>query len=105
MTVGKKVNIEGKTCGSGILMKPADQELHHFQKRVKVLKKGMHSVLISYLVGGSKIARNSVFNCHLSPVAMKNSVSNDFLSTFVDSWRFRLPPSRCVFGLPCDSPP
>ena len=38
---------------------------------------------------GSKIARNSVFDCHLSPVrrqmAIKNSVSNDLLSTFVDS--------------------
>ena len=38
---------------------------------------------------GSKTARNSVFNCHLSPVgrqmAIENSVSNDFLATFVDS--------------------
>ena len=38
---------------------------------------------------GSKIARNSVFECHLSPagrqMAIKNSVSNDFLSAFVDS--------------------
>ena len=38
---------------------------------------------------GSKFARNSVFDCHLSPVrrqmAIKNSVSNDFLFTFVDS--------------------
>ena len=38
---------------------------------------------------GSKIARNSVFDCHLSPdwrqMAIKNSVSNNFLSTFVDS--------------------
>ena len=37
----------------------------------------------------SKIARNSVFDCHLSPVgqqmATKNSVSSNFLSTFVDS--------------------
>ena len=37
----------------------------------------------------SKIAKNSVFNCPLSPVgrqmAIENSVSNDFLSTFVDS--------------------
>ena len=38
----------------------------------------------------SKIARNSVFYCHLSPVgrqmAIKNSVSNDFfLSMFIDS--------------------
>ena len=38
---------------------------------------------------GLKIARNSVFDCHLSPfrwqMAIKNSVSNDFWSTFVDS--------------------
>ena len=39
---------------------------------------------------GSKIARNSVFDCYLSPVgrvmANKNSVSNYFPgSTFVDS--------------------
>ena len=37
----------------------------------------------------SKIARNSVFDCHLSPVGrqmtIENSVSNYFLSTFVDS--------------------
>ena len=35
------------------------------------------------------IARNSVFDCHLSQVgrqmAIENLVSNDFLSTFVDS--------------------
>ena len=38
---------------------------------------------------GSKIDRNSVFDCHLSPVGgqmtMENSVSKDFLSTFVKS--------------------
>ena len=38
---------------------------------------------------GSKIARNSVFDCHLSPfgrqMAIENSVSNNILSTFVDS--------------------
>ena len=38
---------------------------------------------------GSNIDRNSVFDCHLSPVGrhmtIENSVSNDFLSTFVDS--------------------
>ena len=38
---------------------------------------------------GSKIARNSVFDCHLSPagrqMAIENSVSNDFLSTYVNS--------------------
>ena len=37
---------------------------------------------------GSKIARNSGFDCHLSPIwrqmAIKNSVSNDFCSTFVN---------------------
>ena len=38
---------------------------------------------------GSKIAKNSIFGCHLLPgrrqMAIKNSVFNDFLSTFVDS--------------------
>ena len=38
---------------------------------------------------GSKIARNSVIDCQLSPVgrqmAIKNSVSKDFLFMFVDS--------------------
>ena len=38
---------------------------------------------------GSKIARNSVFDCHLSPVgrqmAIKISVSNYFYSSYVDS--------------------
>ena len=38
---------------------------------------------------GSKFARNKVFYCHLSPVgremAIKNSVTSDFLSTCVDS--------------------
>ena len=37
---------------------------------------------------GSKLVRNSVFDCHLSPVgrqmAIENSVLNEFLSTFVD---------------------
>ena len=27
---------------------------------------------------GSKIAKNSVFDCNLSPVAIENSVLNDF---------------------------
>ena len=49
---------------------------------------------------GSKIARNSVFDCHLSPVgrqmAIKISVSNYFWSTFVDSINvFWLPLIRC----------
>ena len=39
--------------------------------------------------GESKIDRNSVFNCHLSPVwrqiAIENTVSIYFLSTFLDS--------------------
>ena len=39
---------------------------------------------------GSQIARNSVFNYHLTPVrlqtATQNSVSNDLRSTFVDSF-------------------
>ena len=42
----------------------------------------------------SKIAINSVFDCYLSPVwrqlAIKNSVSNYFWSTFVDSVSFSI---------------
>ena len=53
VTGGKRVDME-RTCKSGILIKPADQELHHFQKRVKVLKKVMHNVLISQRVGGNR---------------------------------------------------
>ena len=38
---------------------------------------------------GSKIVRNGVVDCHLLPVwrqmAIENSVSNYFLSTFLDS--------------------
>ena len=38
---------------------------------------------------GSKIAKNSVFDCYLSPIrrqmTIKNSVSSDFWSTYVDS--------------------
>ena len=38
---------------------------------------------------GSKISRNSIFHCHLSPIgqkmAMENSVSNYFWSKFMDS--------------------
>ena len=45
--------------------------------------------LLSINECGSIIARNSVSDCHLSPVwrqmAIENSDSNDFLSTFVDS--------------------
>ena len=44
---------------------------------------------------GSNINRNSVFNCHLSPVwrqmAIVNTVSIDFLSPFFDS----MPPTWC----------
>ena len=49
---------------------------------------------------GSKIAKNSVFDCHLSPVGrhmlIENSVSNDFDLRSSIYWRFRLPPNRCV---------
>ena len=38
---------------------------------------------------GSKVYKNNVFDCHLSPVghqmAIENTVSIDFLSTFLDS--------------------
>ena len=40
-------------------------------------------MLLTIYVRGSNSASNSVFDCHLSPV--EKSVSNDCLSTFVDS--------------------
>ena len=51
----------------------------------------------------SKIRRNSVCDCQLSPhwrqMAIKNTVSINFSSTFVNCWlRFWLPPTRCVSG-------
>ena len=51
---------------------------------------------------GSKIARNNVFDCDLSPIgkqmAIKDSVSSDILSTFVDNTNvFDLPTIRCEF--------
>ena len=46
-------------------------------------------MLLTIYERGSKIARNSAFDSHLSPVgrqmAIENSVSNDCLSTFVDN--------------------
>ena len=43
---------------------------------------------------GSKIVRNSVFDCHLSPfgrqMTIENSVSYDFLSMFVNSIEFSI---------------
>ena len=67
-------------------------------------KDGMYLMPISTLVRwqsktfltidkrGTKIVRNRVFDCHVSPIgwqmAIKNSVSNDFWSTFVDSIDF-----------------
>ena len=53
---------------------------------------------------GSKIARNSVFDCHLSPVVqqmtIKNSVSNNFLFTFVNSIKvFNFRRSGVILGL------
>ena len=48
----------------------------------------------------SKIVRNRVLDCHLSPnwrqMTIKNTVSIDFWFLFVDcEERFRLPPTRC----------
>ena len=51
--------------------------------------RGQSKTLVTIDERGSKITRNSVFNCHLSPVgwqmAIKNSVSNDFWSMFIHS--------------------
>ena len=48
---------------------------------------------------GSRIARNRAFDCRLSldwrQMAIKNTVSSDLVSAFIDcSDRFRLPPVR-----------
>ena len=44
--------------------------------------RGQSKIILTIDKHGSKIARNSVFYCHLSPIgrqmAIKNSVSNDF---------------------------
>ena len=51
--------------------------------------RGQSKTLLTIDEHRSKIARISVFDCHLSPVgrqmAIKNSVSNDFGSMFIDS--------------------
>ena len=61
-------------------------------------------VLLTIDEHGSKIDKNSVFNCHFSPVgpqmAIKNSVSNNFLSKLVasiNSFDCRLPGVMLVF--------
>ena len=58
---------------------------------------------------GSKIDRNSVFDCHLSPegrhMAIENTVSIDFRSTFLDSsgvFDCRLPDVYMVYALSKD---
>ena len=58
---------------------------HHISTQDRVQSK----TLLTFDGLGSKIARNSGFDCHLSPVgrqmAIENPVSDDFLSMFVDS--------------------
>ena len=60
-------------------------------KRICIITTGrlQSKTLLTIDERGSKIARNSVFDCHLSPSGAingnKNSVSNDFSSMFVDS--------------------
>ena len=63
-------------------------ELQTASKRGYTLGRRHSKMLLTIDEPGSKIARNSVFDCHLSPnwrqMAIENSVSNDFLSPFVD---------------------
>ena len=50
---------------------------------------GNQKTLLTIDERGSKVARNSVFDCHLSPVGrqktMENSVASNLFSVFVDS--------------------
>ena len=65
-------------------MFPHDNSFSH----INTLDRRQLKVLLTIDEHGSKIARNSAFDCRLLPVgrqmAIKNSVSHDFLSTFVD---------------------
>ena len=89
----------GCTLGIGICY---SSDIHPFNSRrqndiqqgetelfIFTLGRRQSKTLLTIDERGSNIARNGVFDCHLSPVwrqmAIKNSVSNGFLSTFVDS--------------------
>ena len=56
---------------------------------ILTIDRGQSKMLLTIDKCGSKFARNSVFDCHLSQVgrqmANKNPVSNNFLSTFADT--------------------
>ena len=65
------------------------EEICHSLGFVITPDRGQSKMLLTINEQGSKIVRNRVFDCHLSPfrrqMSTENSVSNDFLSTFVDS--------------------
>ena len=66
-------------------------QAHKMKQKNKLLHTGYAAIENALKIDerGSKIARNSVFDCYLSPVGRQmtivNSVPNDFWSTFVDS--------------------
>ena len=66
-----------------------DEMLHHVAFAKITLDRWQSKMLLKVDERGSKIARNSVFGCHLSPrgrqMATENSVSNDIFFTFIDS--------------------
>ena len=77
---------------SGPLSPSPSRSVHDKSYEYSVLNTpGKHQpkTLLTIKKLGIKIARNSAFDCHLSPVrrqmAIENSVSNNYLSTFVDS--------------------
>ena len=98
-------------------MKPADQELHYFQKRKKSYAQCAHftpgrqqsKLLLAITERGPKIAINSVFDCHLSPVgrqmAITNSISNDFYLHLSIVLVFLIAAYPVCIWFTCDSPP
>ena len=80
--------IVNKTCNSTII---GMQFSNHLKQLTIIFTSGRRQskTLLTIDENGSKIDRNSVFDCHLLPVrrqmAIKKSVSKAFLSTFLDS--------------------
>ena len=79
-----KIMVEGKSLIDGGISKTK-----YLPHDVNTLDRRQSKTLLTIDVRGSKMARNSVLDCHLSPVgrrkAIESSVSIWGFSTFVDS--------------------
>ena len=72
------------------ILEHVDKAWYNFYMKILVTPgRWQWKMLFTINERGLRIARHSVFDCHLSPdrpqIAIKNSISNDFWSTFVDS--------------------